>query len=75
MSVDSSEVRLDAYLADLLGSSGRYIQSRFFMDVHPPLAKLLITLMAFISGFQGGQFDFKDIGKCRALLSGVENSP
>ncbi|GAA5992900.1 hypothetical protein JCM10908_001396 [Rhodotorula pacifica] len=41
---------------------GGYIQSRFFMDVHPPLAKLLITLVAYLSGFQGGQFDFKDIG-------------
>lgn len=40
----------------------RYILTRFFMDVHPPLAKLLITLMAFVSGFQGGSFDFKDIG-------------
>ncbi|KPV74430.1 glycosyltransferase family 39 protein [Rhodotorula graminis WP1] len=38
-------------------------QSRFFMDVHPPLAKLLITLVAWASGFQGGQFDFKDIGR------------
>ena len=40
----------------------RYIQSRFFMDVHPPLAKLLITLVAWLAGFKGGQFDFKDIG-------------
>ena len=43
-------------------STIRYIQSRFFMDVHPPLAKLLITLMAWVSGFVGGSFDFKDIG-------------
>ncbi|KAM0786715.1 hypothetical protein ACM66B_002157 [Microbotryomycetes sp. NB124-2] len=42
---------------------GGYIQSRFFMDVHPPLAKLLITLMAYMSGFKGGSFDFKDIGR------------
>ncbi|GAA6059891.1 hypothetical protein JCM10212_005274 [Sporobolomyces blumeae] len=42
---------------------GGYIQSRFFMDVHPPLAKLLITLVAYVAGFQGGQFDFKDIGR------------
>ncbi|BGP33280.1 Dolichyl-phosphate-mannose--protein mannosyltransferase 1 [Rhodotorula toruloides] len=42
---------------------GGYIQSRFFMDVHPPLAKLLITLVAFVSGFKGGSFDFKDIGR------------
>lgn len=33
------------------------------MDVHPPLAKLLITLMAFLFGFKGGSFDFKDIGR------------
>jgi dolichyl-phosphate-mannose-protein mannosyltransferase len=32
------------------------------MDVHPPLAKLLITLAGFLAGFQG-DFDFKDIGK------------
>lgn len=30
------------------------------MDVHPPLAKLLITLAAHLSGFNG-QFDFSDI--------------
>jgi len=29
------------------------------MDVHPPLAKLLITLMAWLGGFKGGSFDFK----------------
>ncbi|KAK4047504.1 Dolichyl-phosphate-mannose--protein mannosyltransferase 1 [Microbotryomycetes sp. JL221] len=45
------------------GFANKYIQSRFFMDVHPPLAKLLITLMAYVSGFKGGSFDFKDIGK------------
>lgn len=32
------------------------------MDVHPPLAKLLVTLSAWIGRFDG-QFDFKDIGK------------
>lgn len=32
------------------------------MDVHPPLAKLLITLAAWLAGFDG-EFDFKDIGK------------
>ncbi|GAA6010077.1 hypothetical protein JCM10207_007548 [Rhodosporidiobolus poonsookiae] len=42
---------------------GGYIQSRFFMDVHPPLAKLLITLVAWLAGFEGGSFDFKDIGR------------
>ncbi|TKA55636.1 hypothetical protein B0A53_02814 [Rhodotorula sp. CCFEE 5036] len=44
------------------GFANKYIQSRFFMDVHPPLAKLLITLVAWLAGFKGGQFDFKDIG-------------
>lgn len=32
------------------------------MDVHPPLAKLLVTLSAWLGRFDG-QFDFKDIGK------------
>lgn len=32
------------------------------MDVHPPLAKLLLTLAGWIAGFDG-EFDFKDIGK------------
>lgn len=32
------------------------------MDVHPPLAKLLLTLAGWLAGFNG-DFDFKDIGK------------
>ena len=32
------------------------------MDVHPPLAKLLITLFGWLAGFDG-DFDFKEIGK------------
>jgi len=32
------------------------------MDVHPPLAKLLITLFGWLAGFDGN-FDFKEIGK------------
>lgn len=42
--------------------ASRYIKTQYFVDVHPPLAKLLITLSAFIFGYDG-QFDFKDIGK------------
>lgn len=32
------------------------------MDVHPPLAKLMITLFGWVAGFNG-DFDFKEIGK------------
>lgn len=42
--------------------AGKYIKTRYFVDVHPPLAKLLITLAAFVFGFNG-DFDFKDIAK------------
>lgn len=53
------------------GFASKYINQRFFMDVHPPLAKLLITFVAWASGFNG-QFDFKTIGK--EYLVG-ENTP
>ncbi|KII96143.1 glycosyltransferase family 39 protein [Plicaturopsis crispa FD-325 SS-3] len=42
--------------------ASRYIKTEYFVDVHPPLAKLLITLAAFVFGYDGN-FDFKDIGK------------
>lgn len=42
--------------------ASKYIKTQYFVDVHPPLAKLLITLAAFIFGYDG-QFDFKDIAK------------
>ncbi|KAG2108540.1 glycosyltransferase family 39 protein [Suillus cothurnatus] len=48
--------------------AARYIKTRYFVDVHPPLAKLLITAAAFIFGFNG-DFDFKEIGKV------FENAP
>ncbi|RHZ75364.1 hypothetical protein Glove_216g188 [Diversispora epigaea] len=44
------------------GFATKYIKGRFFMDVHPPLAKLLITLAGVLGGFEGN-FDFKEIGK------------
>lgn len=44
------------------GFASKYIKGRFFMDVHPPLAKLLITLAGWLGGFDG-DLDFKDIGK------------
>ncbi|KIR54376.1 dolichyl-phosphate-mannose-protein mannosyltransferase [Cryptococcus gattii Ru294] len=44
------------------GFAMKYIRRKFFMDVHPPLAKLLVTLSAWVGGFDG-KFDFKDIGK------------
>ena len=42
--------------------ASKYIKTQYFVDVHPPLAKLLITFAAFIFGYDG-QFEFKDIGK------------
>ncbi|KAI1959539.1 Dolichyl-phosphate-mannose--protein mannosyltransferase 1 [Ophidiomyces ophidiicola] len=44
------------------GFAMKYIKGKFFMDVHPPLAKLLITLAGYLGGFRG-DFDFKEIGK------------
>ncbi|KFY24202.1 hypothetical protein V493_05388 [Pseudogymnoascus sp. VKM F-4281 (FW-2241)] len=44
------------------GFASKYMKGKFFMDVHPPLAKLLLTLAGFMAGFDGN-FDFKEIGK------------
>ncbi|KAK4200150.1 Dolichyl-phosphate-mannose-protein mannosyltransferase-domain-containing protein [Triangularia verruculosa] len=44
------------------GFASKYIKGKFFMDVHPPLAKLMITLFGYLAGFDGS-FDFKEIGK------------
>ncbi|KAI8636599.1 Dolichyl-phosphate-mannose-protein mannosyltransferase-domain-containing protein [Parasitella parasitica] len=38
-----------------------YITQRFFFDVQPPLAKMLIALVAWIAGYDG-QFEFKESG-------------
>jgi len=42
--------------------ASKYIKTQFFVDVHPPLAKLLITLAGFLFGYDGN-FDFKEISK------------
>ncbi|ORZ00590.1 glycosyltransferase family 39 protein [Syncephalastrum racemosum] len=41
--------------------ANHYLHGRFFVDVHPPLAKLLITFVAWLSGYRG-EFDFSTIG-------------
>ncbi|CEP16196.1 hypothetical protein [Parasitella parasitica] len=38
-----------------------YITQRFFFDIHPPLAKMLIAWIAWIAGYDG-QFDFNETG-------------
>ncbi|CAG8677774.1 23027_t:CDS:10, partial [Cetraspora pellucida] len=43
------------------GFASKYIKGSFFMDVHPPLAKLLITFAGVLGGFDGN-FEFKEIG-------------
>lgn len=43
------------------GFASEYLSRKFFMDVHPPLAKLLITFAAWLHGFKG-QHSFRDIG-------------
>lgn len=55
------------------GFAMKYIRRKFFMDVHPPLAKLLVTLSAWVGGFDG-KFDFKDIGKWVSTMSGMSST-
>ncbi|KAI9718002.1 MAG: hypothetical protein M1828_006992 [Chrysothrix sp. TS-e1954] len=43
------------------GFATKYIKGKFFMDVHPPMAKMLIAAFGWMAGFKG-DFDFKDIG-------------
>ena len=44
------------------GFASKYIKGKFFMDVHPPLAKMLFAAVSYAAGFDG-EFDFKEIGK------------
>ncbi|KAH9468532.1 hypothetical protein Pst134EA_009070 [Puccinia striiformis f. sp. tritici] len=41
--------------------ASKYIKSEFFMDVHPPLVKLLYALIGYMYGYDGN-FEFKEIG-------------
>lgn len=43
------------------GFARKYIIGRFFMDVHPPLAKMLFAVVGYLAGFDG-EFEFKTIG-------------
>lgn len=43
------------------GFAAKYLHGEYFLDVHPPLARLLVTLSAWIGGFRGN-FSFYDIG-------------
>ncbi|PKI83690.1 dolichyl-phosphate-mannose--protein mannosyltransferase [Malassezia vespertilionis] len=41
--------------------AAQYVQRKFFFDVHPPLAKLIVALSAWLAGFNG-KFGFESIG-------------
>jgi dolichyl-phosphate-mannose-protein mannosyltransferase len=43
------------------GFARKYIIGRFFMDVHPPLAKMLYAVVGWMAGYDG-EFEFSDIG-------------
>lgn len=43
------------------GFAAKYLRGEYFLDVHPPLARLLVTLSAWLGGFRG-EFNFYDIG-------------
>jgi dolichyl-phosphate-mannose-protein mannosyltransferase len=43
------------------GFAQKYLSGEFFTDLHPPLARLLVTLSAWVGGFDA-KFTFYDIG-------------
>jgi len=43
------------------GFANQYIKGTFFMDVHPPLAKMMFALIAYLRGYKG-DFSFEEIG-------------
>lgn len=43
------------------GFAKKYVLGNFFMDVHPPLAKMLFAAVSLLGGFKG-DFDFGTIG-------------
>lgn len=43
------------------GFAQKYLKREFFQDLHPPLARLLVTLSAWIGGFDA-KFSFYNIG-------------
>ncbi|WFC99717.1 dolichyl-phosphate-mannose--protein mannosyltransferase [Malassezia yamatoensis] len=56
------------------GFAAKYIKRKFFMDVHPPLAKLLITFAAWVHGFKGN-FNFNEIGREYLVTPDSEKVP
>lgn len=43
------------------GFARKYVIGRFFMDVHPPLAKMLFAAVGWVAGYDG-EFEFTSIG-------------